>query len=29
MHGPLLLGIGFALTIATLSPWIEATPSQS
>jgi hypothetical protein len=25
MHGPLLLGIAFALTISTLSPWIATT----
>jgi hypothetical protein len=23
MHGPLLLGVGFALTISTLTPWID------
>jgi hypothetical protein len=25
MHGPLLLGVAFALTISTLSPWIATT----
>lgn len=23
MHGPILLGVGFALTISTLTPWID------
>jgi hypothetical protein len=25
MHGPILIAIGFALTISTLSPWINTT----
>jgi hypothetical protein len=25
MHGPILLGVGFALTISTLSPWIATS----
>ena len=25
MHGPLLLGVAFALTLSTLSPWIATT----
>ena len=26
MQGPLLLGIAFALTISTVSPWLATTP---
>ncbi len=25
MHGPILLGVGFALTVSTLTPWIDTT----
>jgi hypothetical protein len=25
MHGPILLGVGFALTISTLSPWLATS----
>ena len=25
MHGPILLGVGFALTISTVSPWLATT----
>jgi hypothetical protein len=25
MHGPILLGVGFALTISTLSPWVATS----
>lgn len=25
MHGPILIGVGFALTISTLTPWVDTT----